>query len=136
MAMNGTDILLLVNTGTPSVPVYQAVGSQRDATFGETNEVIDVSSKDTGRGKRVLAGRYTAEITMEALYVPSDTAYQALQDALRTGSLIKVVRQELGVSLEEASAVVTDLSQAAPDQDGATVSVGLAIDGLWAEIGT
>jgi TP901-1 family phage major tail protein len=133
MAMNGTDILLLVNTGTILTPVYVAVGSQRDATFGETTDAIDVSSKDQ-REKRVLPGRYTAEITMDALYVPSDAAYQSLRDAMRNGTMIKIVRQESGVSLEEATAVVTDLSQAAPDQDGATVSVGLAIDGEWLEL--
>ena len=135
MAMNGTDILLLVNTGTPLVPVYVAVGSQRDATFGETTDAIDVSSKDT-RARRVLPGRYSAEITMDALYVPSDTAYLALQVAMRDGELIKILHEESGASLEEATAVVTDLSQAAPDQDGATVSVGLAIDGEWTEVAT
>ena len=135
MAMNGTDILLLVNTGTPLVPVDVAVGSQRDATFGETTDAIDVSSKDA-RARRVLLGRYSAEITMDALYVPSDAAYLALQVAMRDGELIKILREESGASLEEATAVVTDLSQAAPDQDGATVSVGLAIDGEWAEVST
>jgi len=29
MAMNGSDVLILVNTGTAAVPVYEAVGSQR-----------------------------------------------------------------------------------------------------------
>jgi TP901-1 family phage major tail protein len=135
MATNGTDILLLVNTGTPTVPVYEAVGSQRDATFGETTDAIDVSSKD-GRAKRVLPGRYTAEITMEALYVPSDVAFQALKDAMRNGTMILAVRSELGVSVEQANAVVTDLSQAAPDQDGAVVSIGLAIDDQWVEMGS
>jgi TP901-1 family phage major tail protein len=133
MAINGTEILLLVNTGTPALPVYEAVGSQRDATFGETTDAIDVSSKD-GRAKRVLPGRYTAEVTAEALYVYSDAAYQALKDAMRDGTMIKILRQEEGVSLEWANAVVTDLSQAAPDQDGATVSIGLAIDGEWEEL--
>jgi len=135
MAMNGTDILLLVNTGTALVPVYEVVGSQRDATFGETTDAIDVSSKDA-RERRLLPGRYSSEITMDALYVPSDTAYLALQTAMRDGDLIKILREESGASLEEATAVVTDLSQAAPDQDGATVSVGLAIDGEWTEVAT
>ena len=58
MSMNGTDVLLLVNTGTPTVPVYEAVGSQRDVTFDEATEEIDVSSKDS-RAKRVLPGRYS-----------------------------------------------------------------------------
>jgi TP901-1 family phage major tail protein len=133
MAMNGTDILLLVNTGTPGSPVYTAVGSQRDATFGETTDAIDVSSKDA-RARRVLPGRYSSEVSMEALYVPSDAAFQALKDAMRNGTMIKVVREESGVAFEEAEGVVTDLSQAAPDQDGATVSVALAIDGQWTEL--
>jgi len=134
-AMNGTDILLLANTGTSLSPVYTPIGSQRDATFGEKTDAIDVSSKDS-RATRVLPGRYSAEISMEALYVPNDTAFQALKDAMRNGTMIKVVREEKGVALEWADAVVTDLSQAAPDQDGATVSVGLAIDDQWVEIGT
>ena len=132
-AMNGTSILLLVNIGTPGSPSYMAVGSQRDATFGEKTNAIDVSSKDS-RATRVLPGRYSADISMDALYVPSDAAYQALRDAMRNGTMIKVVREELGVAFEEAEAVVTDLSQAAPDQDGATVSVGLSIDNQWVEL--
>lgn len=84
MAMNGTDILLLVNTGTPGSPVYEVVGSQRDVTFEETTDEIDVSSKD-GRAKRVLPGRYSASISLDALYVPTGAAYQALKDAMRNG---------------------------------------------------
>jgi len=133
MAMNGTSILLLANIGTPSSPNFVAIGSQRDATFGEKTDAIDISSKDS-RATRVLPGRYSAEISMEALYVPNDSAFQALKDAMRNGTMILVVREELGVAIEEANAVVTDLSQAAPDQDGATVSVGLAIDDQWREL--
>ena len=135
MAMNGTNILLLVNTATPGAPVYEVVGSQRDATFEETTDEIDVSSKD-GRAKRVLPGRYSATISLDALYVPSNSAYQALQDAMRNGTLIKVLREEGGVSLEEATALVTSLSEAGPDQGEATVSIALTIDGEWVEITT
>jgi len=59
---NGSDVLLLVNTGTASVPVYEAVASQRDVDFSETTEEIDVSSKDS-RAKRVLPGRYGSTIS-------------------------------------------------------------------------
>jgi TP901-1 family phage major tail protein len=135
VSLNGTDILILVNTGTDVSPVYAAVGSQRDATFGETTDAIDVSSKDA-RAKRVIPGRYTATISGDALYVPSNAAFLALQVAMRNGTLIKVLRQESGAALEVADAVVTDLSQAAPDQDAATVSISLDIDGEWVEIGS
>jgi len=135
MSMNGTDILLLANTGTVLVPVYEVVGSQRDVTFDETTDEINVSSKDS-RAKRVLPGRYSGEISLDALYVPSDTAYLALKAAMRDGALIKVLRQEAGVSLEECTAMVASLGEAGPDQGEATVAIGLTLDGFWAEVAT
>lgn len=122
MAMNGTDVLLYVDG--------ECVGSQRDVTFEETTEEIDVSSKD-GRAKRVIAGRYGASVSLEALYVPDDTAYQSLKDAMRDGTLVTIVRLEDAVALESAEALVTSLSEAAPDQGEATVSISLTIDGDW-----
>ena len=133
MAMNGADILVLANTGTPLVPVYEVVGSQRDVTFEETDAGIDVSSKDS-RATRVLPGRYGATISLDALYVPTDSAYQALKTAIRDGEMIKVLRQESGVSLEEATARLDSVGEAAPDQDGATISVAFTVDGVWSEV--
>lgn len=128
--MNGTDFLLLANTGTPSVPAYTVVGSQRDATIDETTESIDVSSKD-GRAKRVLPGRYASTVSLDALYVPNDAAYQALLAANRAGDLILIARQEDGVVIETANAVVTSISGSFPDQGEATISVSLEVDGEW-----
>jgi len=135
MGMNGTDILLYVNTGTPAVPAYTVVGSQRDVTFEESTDEIDVSSKDS-RAKRVLPGRYSASVSLDALYVPTDTAYLALKDAMRDGDLILVERYESGGADETADALITSLSEAAPDQGEATISISLTIDGTWTEVGT
>lgn len=135
MAMNGSDVLLLVNTGTPTVPVYEVVGSQRDVTFDEANAEIDVSSKD-GRPKRVLAGRYSASLSLDALYVPTNADYLALRDALRNGELILVARQEEGVTIETADALIASMSQSFPDQGEATISIALTIDDAWVEVGT
>jgi len=131
MAMNGTDILLLVYDGA----AYDVVGSQRDVTFEETTDEIDVSSKDS-RNKRVLPGRYSSTVSLDALYVPTDDAYEKLKDAMRTGVAVKLMRQEDGVSLESADAIVTSISEAGPDQGEATISVSLTIDGAWTEYGT
>ena len=43
MSKNGSDLILLVNTGTPLSPVYEAVGCQRDATIDEATASIDTS---------------------------------------------------------------------------------------------
>ena len=128
MAMNGTDVLLLVDG--------EVVGSQRDVTFEENTAEIDVSSKTAGRAQRVIAGRYTSSISLDALYVPTDTAYQSLKAAKRAGTLVQVVRQEDGTDLEEADALITSLSEAFPDQGEATISISLTIDGDWAPAGS
>ena len=135
MAKSGTDVLLLANTGTPSVPAYEVVGEQRDATFDEATAEIDVSSKES-RAKRVLPGRYSANVSLDALYVPTDDAYLALQSAMRDGALILVAKQDDGVVTETCNALVTALSEKEPDQAEAVVSISLTVDGFWAEVGT
>lgn len=133
MGMNGTDVLLLANTGTPSVPAYAAVGSQRDASIEEANETIDVSSKDQ-REQRVLPGRYSSTISLDALYVPTDSAYQALKDAMRDGELILVAVEREGTVIETCDANVDSISESFPDQGEATISVALTVDGAWTEV--
>ena len=133
MAINGSDILVLVNTGTAALPAYEAVGSQRDVTFDEATEEIDVSSKDS-RAKRVLPGRYSASLSLESLYVWADAGYRALRDATRDGALILVARQDDGVTLETADALITALSEKFPDQGEGTVSISMTVDGFWTEL--
>jgi TP901-1 family phage major tail protein len=133
--MNGTDLLLLVNVGTPTVPVYQAVGSQRDVSIDEATATIDVSSKDS-RAQRVLPGRYSSSISMEALFVPSDAAYQALKDANRNGDMIMVAREESGVVTETVDAKIDTMSESYPDQAEATISIAMTVDGFWTEVGS
>lgn len=135
MAMNGTDLLLLANTGTPSVPSYEVVGCQRDATIDESSDTIDVSCKDS-RGQRVLPGRFSGSISLDALYVPDDAAYLALRTANRDGELILVAREEAGVTTETVNAKIDSISESFPDQGEATISVALTIDGFWESVGT
>jgi hypothetical protein len=130
--MNGTDVLLLVNTGTPSVPVYTAVGSQSNVTFDESNAEIDLSSKDS-RAFSGDYGRYKATMTLDHLYVPDDAGYLALKAAARNGTKILVAKQVEEVTTETANAIVTSVSERDPDQAPSTISVSLTIDGEWTE---
>lgn len=129
--MNGTDILLYAAVGG----VQTVIGSQRGVTFDESSAEIDVSSK-TARSGRYISGRYGATVTLDALYVPTDTAYLVLKAAVRSGDAITIRRMEEGVSLEEADAIVTSLSESGPDQAEALVSISLRIDGDWTEVTT
>lgn len=132
---NGTDLLILANTGTPTVPVYEAVGSQRGATLVENTATIDYSSKDS-RAQRVGPGRFSGTISLESLYVPDGDAYAALKAANRDGTMILVARQESEVVIETVEAKIDSLSEAFPDQGEATVSASLTIDGFWEVVGS
>jgi predicted secreted protein len=133
--MNGSDLLLLCNIGTPAVPVYQAIGCSTGATIDEASATIDVSCKDS-RAQRVLNGRYSSSISIDTLFVPDNASYLALQAALRNGDLILIAREEYGVVVETADAKVDSLSSSFPDQDAATVSIGMTIDGFWQAVGS
>jgi predicted secreted protein len=127
MAVNGTDILVYIGA--------DLLGGQRDVTFDEATEVIDASSK-ASRNRRVLAGRYSSTLSLDALYLVDDAAYVALKAAMRDGTTVTVVRKEEGANMEQATAVVASLSEAGPDQDVATVSISFEIDNAWVELGT
>ncbi len=135
MGRSGTDALLLVNTGTADVPSYEAVGSQRAVNFDEATAEIDVSSKES-RGTRVLAGRFKATLSLDALYVPTNDAYLALQSAMRDGELILVAKQYQGVTIETADALITTLGESHPDQAEAVISIAMTIDDMWVEVGS
>lgn len=135
MAMNGSDFLIYANVGTPESPSYAVVGCQRDATVDEASATIDVSCKDS-RNQRVLAGRYSSNVSFDALYVPDDTAFAALQAANRAGDLILIAREENGVITETANAQVTSISNGFPDQDAATAAISLTIDDGWEAVGS
>lgn len=135
MGINGSDVLLLANTGTTESPAYEAVGSQRDATIEESDAGIDFSSKDQ-REQRVGPGRYSSTVSLDQLYVPSDAAYAALKTALRDGALILIAKENDGVVEETATARVDSLSESYPDQAEAVVSASFTIDGAWTVVGS
>jgi hypothetical protein len=124
--VNGTDFLVYVDDGTGPI----LVGSQRNATVDESNEEIDLSSKNQ-REAVVDSGRYSATLSLEALYVPTDAGYQALVDAIRNATPVTVVAEENGVYTESAQEIGPSLSREYPDQGEATISCELKISGAW-----
>jgi hypothetical protein len=123
MAANGNSVTLLVNTFS--------VGGQTNVTFNENRDTFDTSKK--GDDKRTLsAGRYSANVTLDNLFVDGDSAYTALQTAVRGGTTVTIVRGDSGGStIESATAYVTSLSANFPDMDNSTVSVTLEVTGAW-----
>jgi len=124
--MNGTDVLLWVSDGgAPAV-----IGSQRGASFKRTSGTIDYSCKNDFHWLGDY-GRLESELSAEALYIPDEAGYVLLRDAYENRTYVTVTRAEYGVFIESALAIVTELSDEAPDQEAATVSATLKITGGW-----
>jgi hypothetical protein len=126
----GSGIILLVNTGTWTAPVFEPLAGQRVVDFGEGSEPIDWSSKDS-RFRRIMPGRYSSDVSAGGLYVPDDPPYLALQGAMRGHELILIRRCEDGIPIEDAIALVKAISIDAPDNDVGLMAVGLVVDGWW-----
>jgi len=124
--MNGADVLLYVDDGTGPV----LVASQTGLTIDESNEDIDLSNKDQ-REYVGDYGRWSATMTLDALYVATDAGYQMLRDAERNATFVTVVVSEEGVLVESAQAIVTSLGREAPDQAPVTISCELKLSGAW-----
>lgn len=116
MATKGADILITIGT--------DVIGGQRGATIKRGSDLIDASCKNS-RWRKVLAGRGSISFSCDALYLASDSAYAALLAAYEAGTTVSVTATGLGTG----GAIVTDLSVNAPDNDVATVSCTLEVDG-------
>ncbi len=128
--INGADVLLLVDVGI-SAPSFVIAAGQRDVTFDESNNLIDISSKDTGRIEEVLMGRLTPTVTLDMLFINGDAGYLALKDASRNGTAITIRRRFQGADIEDATAFVETRSETFPDQDAGLVSLAFRLSGAW-----
>ncbi len=132
MALNGNTTLLKVEG--------EIVASQRNVTFSENRDTIDVTTK-TGDGSPAnsafLAGRYSATATLSSLYVYSDTAFDAIEARMRNGLAVTLIRQNDSASsgtvanFEEAQAFITSLSTDFPADGPAEAEASFQITGTW-----
>lgn len=127
--MNGSDIVLMAEDAPGSGNLI-VIGHQRDMSINENSETINFNSKES-RAQSVGYGRYSSDMSLDALYVPSDAAMAALKQAIRQALYITVQTQVSGVPTEEAECVVTGNVSNFPDQGEVTVSVSLTVNGEW-----
>jgi len=109
---------------------YVAVGSQTQAKFDEKTKAIDITNKSS-RNKQYIPGEYDATVTLDHLYIPSDAAYVQLKNTMRSGTALMLQRQEGGAALEQAIAIVTQITGDFKDKAPATISVTFQVSGNW-----
>lgn len=131
-AINGSDFLLQVNTGTEAVPVWATIGSQRDSSVSRTRGTINVSSKDS-MARRVKPGEYSYEVTFDHLFVPGAAEMAALRAAIKAGTLVMLREFNGGVAGRIFKGIITGQEESFPHQGEAQVSVTFTGDDFEAE---
>lgn len=123
--MRGVDILILVESATPGT--FVAVGGQRNATFSEEMETIDITSKDGAGYTESDYGLGSWNISCDGVYILGDEQYKALKNAMRNKTKVKVKWSETGSDgeVEEGFALVTSRELEAPFDGEVTYSVEL-----------
>lgn len=136
MAMNGAQVLVLVQTGTDPTsgdPIFTPVGEQTGLSDEASRELIEAAAKGDDHLKH-LYGRMSTTVELEALYVPNDQAFKAIEDALRNKTEVILRRSENGTVVEEAAAKVESISREWPDEDTATISVTFQLQEPWTAV--
>ena len=95
--------------------------------------LIEASSKDDDHTKWIY-GKQDDTFSLEAAYVPDNEAYLAIKAALANGEFIMLRRSENGTDVEEAEALVSNVSGDAPDNDKATISIEFQLNEAWTPV--
>lgn len=130
MGQNATFIKLLIADTELVGEVSNSISSSAD--------IIDVSSKASGRERNILPGRVAESISFESLAddTSADYGFATALAALNAGTKVtfKIMRTDaLGVQVDPSeqttgSGYITSLTQDNPDNDRSTMSGTLEID--------
>lgn len=131
--IDGAAVLVLVNLGDDVTPNWTPVAEQTNLSTESTRNLIEASSKDSDHTKWIY-GKQDDTVSLEALYVPNDAAFKALEDAMKNKETVVLRRTENGTDIEEATALVSTISKEWPDNDASTVSVEFQLDEPWTPI--
>lgn len=123
--MRGVDILVQVES--PLTPgTYVTVAGQRNATFSEEAETIDITTKLSGGYVENDYGLGSWSISCDGVHVTGNAQLTALRDAQRNKTKVKCRWVEAGsTQVEEGFALVTSREIEGPYDGEATYSLEL-----------
>jgi len=118
--MRGVDIIIEVQKDADT---FITVGGQRGATLSESNETIDITSKDSGGAYEYDYGLYGWTISCDGLYIKDDEGYEALGNAMRNKEKVRVQVKEEGQATKVGEALITTKDLEGPYDSEVTYSV-------------
>jgi predicted secreted protein len=131
--VRGESCTLYVNTGSISVPVYTALGSEESLTLNRTGDNIDLSDKSSN-WDLATGGKKSWEISANGIWVETDAAWNALETAFETDAreiLVKV--KTLSSNMYTGNAVIGSLNITSAKHDVVRVDISLKGDGALTE---
>lgn len=127
--MRGVDILIMVESKT-TPGTYVAIGGQRNATFSEESETIDMTSKMSDGYTENDYGLGSWSISCDGVYVQGNAQLTQLRDAQRAKEKVKCRWVEDGsTQVEEGFAVISSREIEGPYDAEATYSLELTGSG-------
>jgi TP901-1 family phage major tail protein len=127
--MRGVDILIQIESKT-TPGTFVTVAGQRNATFSEEAETIDLTSKLSGGYTENDYGLGSWSVSCDGVYVVGNAELTALRDAQRNKEKVKCRWVEAGATqVEEGFAVVTSREIEGPFDAEATYSIELTGSG-------
>lgn len=129
---SGADILLLAED--PANPgTYLEAAKQTDLTRDKSANMIETTSKQDDHTDYIY-GKKDDTVSLDALFVPNDAGQQALKDAIDNEDRIKIRRSEDGTEVEEADALVENVSETFSDNSASEFSADFQLTSTFTSV--
>lgn len=130
---NGTKLGIYIGDEGDPTETWELIAAATDCSLSLSAEVIDVSTKDSGAWRQLLAGMRSASMSTSGLidYTASNKNLSDLFAAFnsRTRLHLRFSNAVSGDQRYECYGYLTSLEQSAGMEDTATYSASLEIDG-------
>lgn len=111
MGTAGFNCILYAESTTPP---NQVIAKARDVELSANGEVIDISTRDSDGWKEHIPGLKEWELSMDELWVATDTALQALRSAFLNSTLLYVKIVDAGGYGFSGSGYLTSMKRGEP----------------------
>lgn len=128
---SGTGVVLKVNVSSSAGTDMKTVAGQRNVTISSSATVIDLSNKDTGAVSCITLGRLDKTVSLDALIATTCEGQSALIDAHDNRTSVVIAHYKDGTITEQATAYVTNIDRAFPDNAESTFSASLRLVSAW-----
>lgn len=127
--MSGIDVLIYIDIAS----VKTLVGGQRGATITKRTEIADAKHKSSGAWQNRVQTFLDWSVSGDAVIIENDACRAALDTAWRARTDVEVEVQYPDGTLVVGNAVIADLSDNAPHDNVATMTLELQGNGALTE---